>query len=102
MQRRKCSSVPIARAPKPVTLRLTILVVSSIALVHQTAAGEIAFQHRYVDRNLPDDSYGQSSLVDVDRDGDLDFITGGKDPETTVYWFEFQAPDHWKRHALGA
>jgi hypothetical protein len=64
-------------------------------------AGEFKFRHHYIDRTLPGDSYGQSSLVDLDRDGDLDFITGGKDQEKTVYWFEFQSADRWERHVLG-
>ena len=61
----------------------------------------LAFRHHFIDRDLPGDSYGQSSLVDVDCDGDLDFITGGRDREKTVYWFEFQSPQGWTRHVLG-
>lgn len=64
------------------------------------AAG-FQFEHHYIDRDLPGDSYGQTCLVDVDKDGDLDFITGGKDKQKTVYWFEFQSADKWVRHALG-
>jgi hypothetical protein len=64
-------------------------------------AGEFRFQHHYIDRDLPGDSYGQTCLVDLDKDGDLDFITGGKDQQKTVYWFEFQSADKWVRHALG-
>ena len=64
-------------------------------------AGELKFRHHYIDRALPGDSYGQSSLVDLDRDGDLDFITGGKDAEKTIYWFEFRRADSWVRHVLG-
>ena len=36
---------------------------------------------------------GQTSAVDVDRDGDLDFISGRQGG--TVFWFEQQGPDHW-------
>jgi hypothetical protein len=59
------------------------------------------FKHHYIDRDLPGSNYGQTSLVDLDKDGDLDFITGGQDTNKTVYWFEFQAPDNWVRHVLG-
>lgn len=62
---------------------------------------KLEFRHHFVDRDLPGSSYGQSTLVDVDRDGDLDFITGGKDKQKSVYWFEFQAADKWVRHVLG-
>jgi hypothetical protein len=59
------------------------------------------FNHHFVDRDLPGDSYGQTSLVDVDHDGDLDFITGGKDPQKHVFWFERRSADEWVRHVLG-
>ena len=64
-------------------------------------SARLRFRHHYIDRDLPGDSYGQTSLVDIDRDGDLDFITGGKGPDRSVYWFEFQQPAQWVRHVLG-
>lgn len=63
--------------------------------------GEFAFRHHYIDRDLPGGSYGQTCLVDVDRDGDLDFITGGKDEHKSVYWFEFRSAGDWVRHTIG-
>jgi len=42
---------------------------------------------------------GQTSLVDVDKDGDLDWVvgcTGG-----TIWWFEYQGPDKWVQHLVG-
>lgn len=42
---------------------------------------------------------GQTSLVDVDRDGDLDWIAGCNGG--TIWWFEYQAPDRWVRHVIG-
>lgn len=43
-------------------------------------------------------SMGQTSLVDVDKDGDLDWIVGqsGK-----MWWFEYENPDRWIQHDLG-
>src|SRR4051812_47384319 len=70
-------------------------------IVPAGAAAEMRFKHHFIDRDLPGDSYGQTSLVDVDRDGDLDFITGGKDAKKHVFWFENQGPDKWVRHVLG-
>jgi hypothetical protein len=66
-----------------------------------SASGEMKFSHHFIDRNLPGANYGQSCLVDLDKDGDLDFITGGQDTNKTVYWFEFQRADKWTRHVLG-
>jgi len=42
---------------------------------------------------------GQTSLVDVDRDGDLDWVVGCR--SGTVWWFEHQRPDRWIRHTIG-
>jgi hypothetical protein len=42
---------------------------------------------------------GQTSLVDVDKDGDLDWIAGCNGG--TIWWFEYKAPDNWVRHTLG-
>ena len=66
-----------------------------------SSAGDFRFAHHFIDRDLPGDSYGQTSLVDVDRDGDLDFITGGADDRRHVFWFERVANDRWTRHVLG-
>src|SRR5918992_2031366 len=70
-------------------------------LIPGGATAEFRFKHHFIDRDLPGDSYGQTSLVDVDRDGDLDFVTGGRDPKKHVFWFEHQGPDKWVRHVLG-
>lgn len=45
---------------------------------------------------------GQTSLVDVDRDGDLDWIAGCTvGVGGTIWWFDYRAPDDWVRHTLG-
>ncbi len=51
------------------------------------------------------DAIGQTALVDVDRDGDLDWIAGNashaKDRPGAISWWEYQGPDKWVRHDLG-
>jgi hypothetical protein len=72
-----------------------------VAFVPSASGGPLRFGHHFIDRDLPGDSYGQTSLVDIDKDGDLDFITGGKDAQKSVFWFEFQGGGKWARHVLG-
>ena len=42
---------------------------------------------------------GQTSLVDIDKDGDMDWIAGCNGG--TIWWFEYKGPDNWVRHLLG-
>jgi hypothetical protein len=45
---------------------------------------------------------GQTSLADVDRDGDLDWITGeATHSKSRIWWFEYQGPNDWVRHEIG-
>jgi hypothetical protein len=46
-----------------------------------------------------DDLLGQSSLADIDKDGDLDFIVGSS--AGTIWWFEYTGSDQWIKHVLG-
>ena len=43
-------------------------------------------------------SMGQTSLVDIDRDGDLDWVVGER---ARTWWFEYDGPDRWIQHELG-
>jgi hypothetical protein len=50
-----------------------------------------------IGRNL-----GQTALVDMDKDGDLDYVVGEQsNAGGRVWWFEFVAPDKWVRHDIG-
>jgi FG-GAP-like repeat len=62
-------------------------------------AERLTFRHHYVDRDLPGNSWGQTAVADLDRDGRLDFITGRSRGE--ILWYHMDAPDHWVRHVLG-
>ncbi len=42
---------------------------------------------------------GQSSLADLDRDGDQDLVIGASG--STVWWFEYVNADKWEMHIMG-
>ena len=48
---------------------------------------------------LKESSLGQSSLVDLDNDNDLDYIIGAG--AGTIWWFEYLGDNKWKEHPLG-
>lgn len=87
---------------------LNLACVVMTALVEAVAAGaDFQFRHHFIDRTLPvrDNTvgdYGLTALADIDRDGHLDFVLGGRPfNPSQLYWFEYQTPDRWVRHVVG-
>lgn len=76
-------------------------------LARGAAAGEITFRHHAIDPGLPLNErlvgdYGLTALVDLNRDGKLDFVVGGRTPAPErLYWFENRGLDQWVRHQVG-
>jgi len=62
-------------------------------------SGEMKFQHHFVDRELPGDSWGQTAVADLDRDGRLDYITGKSRGQ--ILWYRQVSLTKWERHVLG-
>ncbi|HRI13355.1 MAG TPA: VCBS repeat-containing protein, partial [Verrucomicrobiota bacterium] len=78
-----------------------------VALAGSIQAADFQFRHHFVSRDLPVSEkgvgdYGLTALVDLDRDGDLDFVLGGRGvkPER-LYWFEFRSAANWVPHLVG-
>lgn len=77
----------------------------------ERAGSNLAFEHRFIDLDLPIaqgwvGDYGQTALVDIDGDGNLDFVIGRmRGPQwgfrSVLYWFEYQPEGPWIRHVLG-
>lgn len=56
------------------------------------------FRHHFIERKLDGDGWGQTSLVDVDRDGDLDFVLGRR--SGVIVWYEYRGAESWRRHKI--
>src|SRR6185369_7397427 len=88
--------------------KILLPILCNILLTLPIRSGELQFKHHYIDRDLPITpkgvgDYGLTALVDLDNDGNLDFVCGGRPFQPSqLFWFEFQAPDHWIRHLVGS
>lgn len=89
-------------------LRKSSLLLATACWCGWASAAGLEFRHHFIARALPVTDklvgdYGLTALVDLDRDGHLDFVLGGRPFQPSqLYWFEFQAPDRWVRHWVGS
>ena len=82
--------------PKTTPFMLCLLVVLSSSTATAAAAAFPTFQCHEIAQ--VGQSMGQTSLVDIDKDGDLDWVVGqsGK-----MWWFQYENPDRWIQHDMG-
>lgn len=76
---------------------MNIPIFFTFVLLYQT--NPFQFKHQFIDDHLKGGSWGQTALVDIDRDGDLDFITGQRD--SFIHWYEFEKGKPWTLHVIG-
>jgi len=75
---------------------LSVLFVTACLICADLRAEFPNFEYHMIDRI--GQQMGQTSLVDIDKDGDLDWVVGQR---TKTWWFEYDGPDKWIRHDLG-
>ena len=62
-------------------------------------ASKFEFRHHVIDTDLPPGAYAQTALVDLDGDGQLEFVVGQR--YGNIYGYKYHVPDRWERHVLG-
>lgn len=84
----------------PRTITAALLLWGSIVPQAATVAADDQLTFRVHEIGRPvGTKFGQTSAVDVDNDGDLDFVSGQQ--FGTVYWFENQGAGRWGEHLIG-
>lgn len=76
-------------------LTVALVVVSASSRLH---ADEPKFRVHEIDQP-GGNNFGQTSAVDIDKDGDLDFVSGRQAGD--VFWFENRGTGRWPRHLIG-
>ena len=86
-------------------LTLNLLVVSHLVLLIACETRQIfpTFEVHQIDHW--GEGLGQTALVDMDQDGDLDWVAGNashvKEEKSMIYWWEYRDKDHWVKHKMG-
>ena len=91
-------STVFSRSSMGSMLLLAVLLMGQSSLARAKAFPDFSY-HRI---DAIGSKLGQTDLVDVDNDGDLDWITGEAfHSQSRIWWWEYQGPDTWVRHVLG-
>ena len=81
--------------------RVVFFVLSSLILHDGSVLADAKSKFRFTLHEIGQagSKLGQTSLVDIDRDGDLDFVSGARGGD--VQWWEYRSADQWIRHTIG-
>jgi hypothetical protein len=79
---------------------LTIIV----AFMGQSAMAQAPdFKFHYIEKDADwITSAQQTTLSDIDNDGDLDFTTGNVHQNPSLFWYEYINADRWVKHVIGS
>ncbi len=79
------------------TLNILLITIAIGAMNIFSASGQFP-EFKYHKIGVTSELTGQTSLADLDKDGDLDWVVGSYD---SIWWFEYQNADKWVKHILG-
>lgn len=74
---------------------LVLLIICNFLFIQ----GQVPEFKYYEIGEVKEELLGQSSLIDIDKDGDLDWIVGSSGGP--VYWFEYHSAEKWTKHLIG-
>jgi len=89
------------RFPAAGLFGVAILAIAFVAVLCRQALSFPDFEHHTIANE--GSQMGQTSLSDIDQDGDLDWVVGCADRTGSwVWWFEFKGNDAgWVKHTMG-
>ena len=84
-------------------LPVCIIFGSLLVLYSCNPSSQITFKHHVVANPLPGTAWGTGgfTLVDYDKDGDLDITIQCRSDDDKVYWYEYRNSDNWIQHFIG-
>ena len=82
---------------------LLLFVIIALFSITQSIAQPPEFKFHYIEK----DAYWitsaqQTTLSDIDNDGDLDFTTGNVHKNPSLFWYEYINGDTWTKHIIGS
>jgi hypothetical protein len=79
------------------------LIILSLICLTVSARTQPNFKFHYIEKD-PDwlTSAQQTTLSDIDNDGDLDWTTGNVHQNPGLFWYEYIGPGQWTQHIIGS
>jgi hypothetical protein len=78
---------------------LSVSIIACFVLFLAGNSAQAGMSFKYYKIANAGNKMGQTSLKDVDKDGDLDWMVGCR--SGSVWWFEYQSADKWVQHTIG-
>lgn len=80
-----------------------LFMVITACLVHPFCVAQPDFKFHYVEKDADwITSAQQTTLSDIDNDGDLDFTSGNVHLSPSLFWYEYKDADKWVKHVIGS